>query len=368
MPYTEPAIDYAAYPSLRQVLTPDLAIAPSAAIRERMEARFGEGAAEAFDSHVESIWGDIDRFAAQAAPVVAQVGGGALRGAMAGSSLGLPGIIAGAAAGGTGAALSHYGGGTARQIGGALTGITGLAGQFSPMGQVISAAGPAISGLTGGGSAGAIGTTSSLLTNLLGASGGAGAGGIGQVLGGLLQSPATAQAITGLFGGSSAAGQLGSFLQRPETQQAFAALQLGELGRSTVPVGAARTPVPTAAFPQVLSHLADQVAAEAAGWSSDTESALDYMQNPEGDYVGDPVLDRDRSARVWNLLNEAQAERVLAQMADGARAPRPPRRSAAAEALDADTELYDAMDEIELAALEGDEDSEWEPEFDDADA
>src|SRR5437764_114077 len=78
---------------------------------------------------------DVGHFAQQAAPVVAHIGAGALQGAMAGSAAGLPGIIAGAAVGGTGAGLSRYGSGTARQIGGALSGVTSMASQFSPAGR-----------------------------------------------------------------------------------------------------------------------------------------------------------------------------------------------------------------------------------------
>jgi hypothetical protein len=407
--------DPASYASLRQVLIPDLAIAAAETIRARMEAEFGEGAADAYDAQIESLFGDIGRsfssavrdvghFAARAAPVVANVGGGALQGALAGSALGLPGIIAGAAAGGTGAALSQYGGGTARQIGGALTGLTGLAGQFSPLGRVGASLGPAISGLAGGGSGGPLGAASGLLNGVLGAAtggggaaggvaqalsgllggrggagagglaqalggllggqGGVGAGGVGQVLGGLLQSPAASQALAGLFGGGSAATQIASFLRRPEAQQAFAALQLGRLGRPTVPVGSAGTLVPTAAFPQLLSQLADQVVAEAAGWAGESEGALEYMQDAEGEYVGDPALDRDRSARVWNLLNEAQAERVLDELAEAVRPP--PRRFAPRAAVDVDAEWYDAMDRIELASLEGEAAWDWESDYADA--
>ncbi|HXA37533.1 MAG TPA: hypothetical protein VNW53_00905 [Phenylobacterium sp.] len=398
MNYAAADNDYTTYVALRQVLAPDLAIAPAPIIRAHMEAAFGEGAAEVYNDQLESLWGDIGKFVSKAAPVVANVGGGVLQGAMAGSSLGLPGIIAGAAVGGAGTALSQYGGGgTAGKIGAALTGVTNLAGQFSPMGRVGASLGPAISGLAGGGRGGAAGAATGLLNGILGAAtggagggagqmigsllgaagGGAGSGagqalsgllgggargGMGQAIGGLLQSPAAAQALAGLFGGSSAAGQLANFIQRPETQQAFAALQLGQLGRPTVPVGAARTPVPTAAFPEVLSHLADQVSAEAAGWGGDAEAALGYMQDAEGEYVGDPAFSRDRASRVWDLLNEAQAERVLGAMAAAPSAPRPRVAETEAETwtdwdadADAEAEWFDTLDVLDAESG----DSEW---------
>ena len=433
--------DFSTYSYLRQVLEPGLAVAPASVIRLRMEAEFGEGAADIYNDQLESIFGDIGKFVSKAAPIVANVGGGIVQGAMAGSSLGLPGIIGGAVVGGAGKALSTYGGGgTLGKIGGALTGVTNIAGQFSPMGRIGASIGPAISGLAGigQGKAGAMGAATGVLNGILGAAtggagggalgsllggggaggaakaltgmlggggGGAGAalsgllggaggaggagsaisgllgavgggGGVGQAIGGLLQNPAAAQAIGGHVGGSSAAGQLASFMQRPETQQAFAALQLGRMGRPTVPVGAARVPVPTAAFPEVLSHLADQVSAEAASWSGDAESALEYMQDAEGDYVGDPAFGRDRAARVWDLLNEAQAERVLGEFVDMGEAaasraapaarPRPVETEAEswvdweAEA-EADAEWFDTLDALDSASGDNEwGDSEWD--------
>jgi hypothetical protein len=449
MTHLDMADDYSTYTALRQVLEPGLAVAPASIIRARMEAEFGEGAADAYNDQLESLFGDIGKFVSKAAPVVAKVGGGVLQGAMAGSSLGLPGIIAGAAAGGAGQALSHFGGsGTAGKIGAALTGVTNIAGQFSPMGRIGASLGPAVSGLAGIGSgkAGAMGAATGVLNGILGAAtGGAGGGALGSLLGGaggaggatkaltgllggaggaggagqaiggllggfgggtggagqaisgllgafggggaagraigsLLQNPAAAQAIGGLFGGSSATGQLASFMQRPETQQAFAALQLGKMGRPTVPVGAARIPVPTAAFPEVLSHLADQVSAEAAEWAGDAESALEYMQDAEGEYVGDPAFGRDRAARVWDLLNEAQAERVLGEMVEMAAAPRPQRARAEAESwtdwdaeaeaeADADADWFDTLDALDSESGDNEwSDSEWDSEFADSES
>jgi hypothetical protein len=310
MPAYTPPTNYSCpqYPNLKQVLAPEYAALPPAEIEALMEGMFGPGAAERYEEYLEGLFGnigrafssaarDVGKFAAKAAPAVATVGGGALQGALAGAPLGLPGIIAGAAAGGTGAALSKYGKGTARDIGGALRGVTGVAGQFSPAGRLGGAVGPAISGLAGGGGRGAASAAVSTLGGLLGG----GTGGASTAL----------SALTSLFGGSGAIGQLLSLLQRPETMQALAALNLGPAGRRTVPVGSAQTPVPATAIARVIGELVEQAVAEAAALSDGVESELRYMTDEAGEFVGDPALDRDRAARVWDLLNVAQAERLV---------------------------------------------------------
>jgi hypothetical protein len=380
--------DYSALPYLRQVLAPEYAILPSAQIRSRMESTFGEGSADAYNDYLEFSLGDIGRafssaardvgrVATKVAPAVATVGGGALQGALSGAQFGLPGIIAGAAAGGVGAGLSKYGSGTARDIGGALSGVTGLAGQFSPLGRVGAAVGPAISGLAAGGKGGLSGAAVSALSGLLGAGGGGGAGGLGLgaassggggvlgAVGGLLGggggATGAAGALQSLFGGSSATGQLVSLLQRPEFAQALGALNLGTLGRKTIPVGSQQVPVPTAAFANLAAQLADQIATDAAEWSGGAESTLSYMMNSEGDYVGDPALDGDRAARVWSLLNEAQAERVLDVLTDFSTTESSEAYANYVAELEAqDQEYYDAMDLMEAYTLTDSESADFE--------
>src|SRR3984893_7337908 len=125
---TPGAVDYSQYQSLRHVLAPQYAILPSGQIQALMDSTYGEGAAEAYDAYLEGFWNsvgkafssatrDVGRFAAKAAPVVANIGGGVVQGALSGAQYGLPGIIAGAAVGGVGKGLSSYGSGTARDIG-----------------------------------------------------------------------------------------------------------------------------------------------------------------------------------------------------------------------------------------------------------
>jgi hypothetical protein len=250
----------------------------------------------------------------QAAPGIASIGGGVLKGAAAGSALGLPGIIAGAATGGVGAGLSTYGRGGARQVGQALSGVTRLAGGLTPMGQLGGAVGSAVGGLGARGRPGqrpaaghALGQLSGMLGSGLSA-GGAGGGALGQVAG-LLTSPQAASALAGLFGGGGASGQLSAALRNPDVRRALAALRLGPLGRPSIPVGAAGQAVPTAAFAQLLGHLSQRVAAEAEG--VDEAEAIGFMTDGEGGFLGDPGSAVDRAARLWDLMNEAMAERVI---------------------------------------------------------
>lgn len=314
----------AQYSNLRAVLAPEYALLPSAEIEALMESMFGPGAAERYEDDLEGFFSDIGgaissaardvgRFAAKAAPVVANIGGGVLKGATAGSALGLPGIIGGAIAGGVGTGLSSYAKGPARDIGNILGTVTNVAGQFSPAGRLGAGLAPAISGLAGGGGRGAAGAAVSALGSLLG---GGTAGTAVNALGGLLGGGqggggGALSALSGLFGGSSAASQLLSALRRPETMQALAALGLGKVGRDKIPVGSAQTPVPVAGIANLIGQLANQAAAEAAALSDGAESALYYMMDQTGEYVGDPASEQERAARVWELLNEAQAERVL---------------------------------------------------------
>lgn len=311
--------------NLRQVVQPRLAAMPTAQLRHVVDGAFGWGTAEAIDEDLEGVFGDIGkalssaardvgRFASKAAPGIASIGGGVLKGAAAGSALGLPGIIAGAATGGVGAGLSTYGRGAARQVGQALGGVTQLAGGLTPMGQLGGAVGSAVGALGARGRPGqgpAAGRTLGQLAGMLGSAlpgGATGGGALGQVAG-LLTSPQAASALGGLFGGGGASGQLSAALRNPDVQKALAALRLGPLGRPTIPVGAAGQAVPTAAFAQLLGHLSQRVAAEAEG--AGEAEATGFMTDAEGGFLGDPASAVDRAARLWDMMNEAMAERVI---------------------------------------------------------
>ena len=158
-------------------------------------------------------------------------------------------------------------------------------------------------------------------------------------------------------------------MQRQETMEALSALEIPPFGRTTILVGSAQTPVPTAAFPNLIAHLAGQASAEAAAWSQDSESAMEYMMDQSGEYVGDPALDRDRAARIWNLLNEAQAERLLEAIGSAGEAenaeygPDYSEASVYAERQAQDTAYYDAMDAAEAYALTAESEAESYPDY-----
>ncbi|MGK9171297.1 hypothetical protein KXR53_33710 [Inquilinus limosus] len=360
----DPSLASSSFANLRAVVDPSLAQLPARELRGQIDRVFGVGMADSIEQELDeahegigrffsSAARDIGRFATKAAPAVAHVGGGALQGAMAGSAAGLPGVIAGAAIGGAGAGLSRYGGGTARQIGGALSGVTSLAGQFTPMGRVGSALGSTVSGL--GGAAGGQRRPAPGPLPQPGAAPGAGFGQLAQ-LGGLLSSPQAAGALTGLFGGSGAAGQLFSALQRSELQRALAAMRLGRLGRKSIPVGQAQVPVGN--FAHLLAHLAQQVATEAAEGEADGEgeaAALAFMTDGAEGFVGDPALPSDRAARLWDMLNEAQAERLAEAIGSEELAEAAgwdAEDELAEEEYSADDELYDQLDLAEAEAID----------------
>ena len=298
------------FPQLRQVVDPRLAGLPGQQLLSTIDSAFGDGMADSIDQDLEGIFDGFTRAMSRALPVITQIGGGALQGAMAGSAAGLPGIIAGAAAGGTGAGLSRYGHGAARQVGNALSGVTQLAGQFTPMGQAGAALGSTVSGL--GAMAGG---------RSRGQSGGGGGNALGQIAG-LLSSPQISGALGGLFGGTGPAGQLASAMQRPEVNQAIAALRLGDMGRQTLPVGPQQQPVPTTVFAQLLSHLAQQAHAMPVGQAAPQSpsflggrigeaEALEFMSDGEGGFIGDPSSAGDRAARLWDMLNDSLAEQIV---------------------------------------------------------
>jgi hypothetical protein len=350
MTYQQMGFSHDPYPQLRQVVAPQLALLPPAMLQARIDQAFGIGAADSVESELEGVFDgigrafssaarDVGRFAQQAAPAVAHVGGGVLQGAMAGSSAGLPGIIAGAAVGGTGAGLSRYGSGTARNVGNALNTATNFASQLTPAGRAGAALGGTVSNL-GGLARGGPGTgqrAGQMLLqgagNLVGGLAGGGMGGMGGMLGqlggmlgrggqggalgqvgSLLGSPQAMGMLSGLFGGQSAAGQLASAMRRPEVHQAIAASQLGQFGANTIPVGSAGTQVPVANFAQMLARLAQQAAQDAAESMAPAEAEaadLAFMVDSAGEFIGDPAMPDDRAGRLWDVLNEAQAERLI---------------------------------------------------------
>jgi hypothetical protein len=366
------------YVHLRQVVEPGLAMLPAMQLREHIDSSLGEGTADAVEGDLENIFGgigraissaahDVGHFAQHNAGGLAQIGGGIIQGAMAGSAAGLPGIIAGAAVGGTGAGLRTYGKGTARDVGNALGTVTNLAGQFSPLGRVGATIGPAVGNIggalaSGGGRGGAAAIGQALpgiVSGIAGAGGGGGAagGGAGGMAGALFgAAPQIAGSLASLFGGSSAAGQLASAINRPEIQQALGAMRLGSMGRPSIPVGPANTPVPTGQFAQMLSQLLGQAAQEwsdAAGEGAEL-AEVDFMRDGAGEFAGDPSNPSDRSARLWTMLNAAQGERfgeALAWETERADAEGNFESDTDSSDFGSDAAYWDSVDRAEADAL-----------------
>ena len=311
--HSMPAADY---PYLRQCLAPQFADAAAEDIESYMDGRFGEGAASHYDECLESFFSDLGRTFQKVAPVVANVAGGVAHGAMSGSSLGLPGIIGGAVMGGAGTALSSYAKGPLRDVGNVLNTGTQIASQFSPMGRMGNQLGSALSGLGQGRITPQrlLQQGSQLLTSAVPGMGGGASSAMGVLMGGGGGGGGPMAALAGLLGrgGGGAAGQLGSLLGRPEVQQALMALSMGPAGRRTVPVGHTQMPVPSAAIAGLLQNLSAQAVSEAAAFSDGSESELSYMADADGEFVGDPAEEDDRAARLWDLLNHAQLERLTA--------------------------------------------------------
>jgi hypothetical protein len=354
---------------LRQCLAPRWAEADSALIESYVDQRFGPGAAVYYDSMLEGFFDDIGRALKTAAPVIANVAGGVARGAMSGSSLGLPGIIGGALAGGAGTALSSYGHGTARDIGNVLNTGMQFASQLTPMGQLGNQVGSTLSSLGSGpitaqSALGAVGQ----IAGGLGASGqmpgglGAALGAVGQIAGGL---GGSGQPPAGL----GAAGQLASALGRPEVQQAMVAMQMGPAGRTAIP-GPNGIPIPTPAIAGMVQNLAAQAIEEAAAWGNVGDANLAYMADANGEWVGDPSEDGDRSARVWDLLNRAQLERLQAAMAAVQQPPAFARRSRMEQPLPLEWRAQLTQDMLAgfgEASWDGEADEAWDGEsFDEA--
>jgi hypothetical protein len=272
-------------------------------------------------------------------------GKGGARGAAVNALSGVLGGLAGGAGGG-GAA-----GAAVNALGGLLGGRGGPA---------AGAAVNALGGLLGGRGGPAAGAAVNALGGLLGGRGREAAG-VASALGGLLGGGGGAAgglpvaALTNLFGGSGAASQLASAIQRPEVRLALERLRNG--GGGAVPIGAAQTMVPVAGIANMMRELAEQAADEAAAEYEDAESELDYMADETGEFVGDPANARDRAAQIWNLLNDAQAERLLANLVDAAQRG---VRALTAEYEEADweseeaaeTAYWDAIDLAEAYALE----------------
>jgi hypothetical protein len=244
-----------AYPHLREMLDPRIAALSDSEIEALFETAFGEGVTPAeYEEFFGSLGRAVSNVAQQVAPIASTAVSGAMRGAASGAALGPWGMLGGALAGGTGAALQRHGPSGARGIGGAISSVVGTAGQL---------AGPG-------------GITSNLL--------GMGAQALGS------RSPAAAQ-LLGVLG-------------HPATRQAIASLAGGR--NPGIPAGAAGLPVPASAFAALLSALAREAEAETEPWAETTGAA--YLVGESGKFVVNPEDDIERAGRLLQLLGETAGE------------------------------------------------------------
>jgi hypothetical protein len=141
--------------------------------------------------------------------------------------------------------------------------------------------------------------------------------------------------------GSTAAGQLAQTLLRPETMQAMMSMFLGpQLGKSSITVGS--TPVPTAAFSNLLGVLANRASAEYAAASAASEGMPRYMRDYAGEAKGDPAVAGDRAEALYELLETTRAEQQRWEASEAAEA-------AAWRGAEFAESEYDAMDMADIA-------------------
>jgi hypothetical protein len=253
------------YIHVRRTMAPEYAGLPAAEIEALVERNFGS-AVTAED--YENIFGAISQaaqgvgralggVAQQAVPVLQSALPGAVQGAAAGSSLGPWGILGGAALGGLTSALQAQGPAGAPAPGPTPVGPTG-----APRGGAAAAPG-AFAPPTGG-----------------------------------------------------PAAQLLALLSSPEFQLALQSLMLGLLGRRSIPVGGNQTPVPVAAFANLVEVLANRAATEHSAAIDGVEAVPRYLMDDNGEFRVDPAVPEERAGVLIGLLNQAAAERVQAEYAE----------------------------------------------------
>ncbi|GAB3102689.1 hypothetical protein [Lysobacter terrae] len=282
------------YPRLRESLAPEFIEMPDASMDAIVAEVYGPGVTA---DMAESFWNDIGhgfqnvaqgagRFAQQAAPQLQRALPGVVQGATAGSALGPWGMLAGAVAGGAGSILSQQRDPTLRNIGGAIGGVTQLAG-----------------GLTGGG------------------------GALGNIAGGLLGGAGRAPAARAAPGASPAGGPpmpqgasanaLLGLLSRPETLQALASAAMGRFGRGQVPVGQQTVPVQSilSAIGMLAGHASHEAEQETARYpdfyyGSEGELAIDVADAEQRAfallelYANTPSPWRDMTSDTWESEGE----------------------------------------------------------------
>lgn len=296
-----------AYESLREVISPELAVLPDHKLEAVLEAsNIDAEAAEGFFDDLGKTFSSVAKAAAPIAKVALPIAGG-----IAGTFIGGP---AGAM---IGSQLGQLAGGAI----GAAAGGQSLAG-------VAKSALPAVAGIAGTALGGPVGT-------MVGAQ-------LGQLAGGAAPLPQM-----------PAAGRLLQTITRPETMQALSSMLLGQLGRPNVQVGS--TPVPVTAFTNLLGILANQAASEFnATTSAASESVPKYMADYAGEPKGDPAVAADRANALYELLENTEIEQESSEASEASEASEGFEAIEALEYLGFESEMeategdYDAMDFAEF--------------------
>lgn len=170
----------------------------------------------------------------------------------------------------------------------------------------------------------------------------------GKAVGGATgQSPGAAGGVAGLLG-SPAASQLLQTIVKPETLQALTSMAMGPMGKPNVDVGG--TPVPVAAFGNLLKMLAGRTEAEYyESIAASREAVPAYMQDYAGLPKGDPAVAAHRAAALFELLDSTEADdEAYDERAEEAEAEAENFESEMFELEEAYEELEEAYDSSEL--------------------
>jgi hypothetical protein len=171
--------------------------------------------------------------------------------------------------------------------------------------------------------------------------------GISSIVGGVASaSPGAA----GAPAAPSAAGQLLQAVTRPETLRALVSMAMGPVGTVNVNVGT--TPVPVAAFANMLGVLSTRAATEyGQARATPSPTAPAYMTDYAGELTGDPALLGNRADALYELLERDTGEGVFesAEAADAEAAEAAEAEAAEAESADAEAEAeaWELMEFIE---------------------
>lgn len=167
-------------------------------------------------------------------------------------------------------------------------------------GAVLPVLGPVLGGVVGGPVGAAVGGA---LGGAAGKAVGAAAGKPGATKPAPPKSPAARSVRPPRTPTPAAAAQLLALLFRPEVLQALFAMALGPAGRRDVPVEG--TPVPPAAFANLLSVLAGQAAREQSDVTDGGEDIPEYLLDGGGEVKCDVAVPEERAEALRDMLARA---------------------------------------------------------------